>query len=76
MTRPLDGTALFTYFRRLELLKEARRLLAEIRDSLPSRTPGAHQANMPVWYPFSALGISLHVPWDVRSQNQEPAIAP
>src|SRR5260370_37679476 len=55
MTRPLDGTALFTYFRRLKLSKEAQKLVAEIRDSPPSRTPGARRGNMPVWYPSKKM---------------------
>lgn len=50
MIRPLDGTALLTYFRRLHLSKEAQKLLAEVRNSPPSRTPGARRGNMPVWY--------------------------
>jgi putative transposase len=55
MTRPLDGTALLTYFRRLHLSKEAQELVAEIRNSLPSRTPGARRGNMPVWYPSKKM---------------------
>jgi len=55
MTRPLDGTALLTYFRRLKLSKEAQKLVTEIRDSPPSRTPGAHRGNMPVWYPSKKM---------------------
>jgi len=55
MARPLDGTALLTYFRRLHLSKEAQNLLAEIRTSPPSRTPGARRGNMPVWYPSKKM---------------------
>ena len=55
MIRPLDGTALLTYFRRLHLSKEAQNLLAEVRNSPPSRTPGAHRGNMPVWYPSKKM---------------------
>jgi len=55
MARPLDGTALLTYFRRLKLSKEAQKLLVEVRTSPPSRTPGARQGNMPVWYPSKKM---------------------
>ena len=55
MTRPLDGTALFTYFRRLKISKDAQKLVTEIRDSPPSRTPGARRGNMPVWYPSKKM---------------------
>jgi putative transposase len=55
MTRALDGTALLTYFRRLKFSKEAQKLVTEIRDSPPSRTPGARRGNMPVWYPSKKM---------------------
>ena len=55
MGRPLDGTALLTYFRRLHLSKEAQKLLGEVRNSPPSRTPGARRGNMPVWYPSKKM---------------------
>ena len=55
MTRPLDGIALLTYFRRLQLSKEAQELLTRIRTSPPSRTPGAHRGNMPIWYPSKKM---------------------
>src|SRR6266567_3987536 len=55
MARPLDGIGLLTYFRRLKLSKEAQGLLAEIRNSPPSRTPGARRSNMPVWYPSKKM---------------------
>ncbi len=55
MARPLDGIGLLTYFRRLKLSKEAQGLLAEIRNSSPSRTPGARRSNMPVWYPSKKM---------------------
>src|SRR5438034_368903 len=43
MARPLDGIGLLTYFRRLKLSKEAQKLVTEIRNSPPSRTPGARR---------------------------------
>src|ERR1700674_4343672 len=55
MTRPLDGTALFTDFRRLKLSKEAQKQVPEIRASPPNRTPGARHGNMPVWYPSKKM---------------------
>ena len=55
MTRPLDGIALLTYFRRLKLSKEAQELLTHIRQSPPSRTPGARRGNMPIWYPSKKM---------------------
>jgi len=55
MARPLDGIGLLTYCRRLKLSKEAQKLVAEIRDSPPSRTPGARRGNMPVWYPSKKM---------------------
>lgn len=55
MARPLDGIGLLTYCRRLKLSKEVQKLVAEIRDSPPSRTPGARRGNMPVWYPSKKM---------------------
>ncbi len=55
MARPLDGIRLLTYFRRLKLSKETQELLKGIRDSPPSRTPGARRGNMPVWYPSKKM---------------------
>ena len=55
MRRPLDGTALLTYFRRLKLPKETQELLTEIRNSPPSRTPRPRRGNMPVWYPSKKM---------------------
>src|SRR5713101_1093664 len=51
MARPLDGTALLAYFRQFSFPKATQELLISIRSSPPSRTPGAHHGNMPVWYP-------------------------
>jgi putative transposase len=50
MAKALDGTALYTYFRRLGFSRETQALLIQIRSSPPSRTPGARRGNMPVWY--------------------------
>src|SRR6266478_9475740 len=50
MAKPLDGIVLLAYFRRLGFSQEAQKLLTEIRNSPPSRTPGARRGNMPVWY--------------------------
>src|SRR6266513_3129680 len=55
MARPLDGIGLLTYCRRLKLSKETQELLKGIRDSPPSRTPGAHRGNMPIWYPSKKM---------------------
>ncbi len=51
MAKALDGTALYTYFRRLGFPRETQDLLTHIRSSPPSRTPSARRGNMPVWYP-------------------------
>jgi putative transposase len=55
MTRPLDGIALQTYFRRLKLEKDAQELLIHIRSSPPSRSPDSRAGNMPVWYPSKKM---------------------
>ncbi len=55
MAKALDGTALYTYFRRLGFSQETQALLIRIRSSPPSRTPGAHRGNMPVWYPSKKM---------------------
>src|SRR2546429_1219407 len=55
MAKALDGTALYTYFRRLGFGRETQELLSSIRSSPPSRTPGARRGNMPVWYPSKKM---------------------
>ncbi len=55
MAKPLDGTALLAYFRRLGFPKETQELLMRIRTSPPSRTLGARHGNMPVWYPSKKM---------------------
>jgi hypothetical protein len=55
MAKALDGTALYTYFRRLGFPRETQELLMHIRSSPPSRTPGARRGNMPVWYPSKKM---------------------
>jgi putative transposase len=55
MTRPLDGVALQTYFRRLNLPKEAQDQLIAVRSSPPSRLPDSRAGNMPVWYPSKKM---------------------
>lgn len=55
MVRPLDGIAFQAYLRRLGLLRETQELLIHIRNSPPSRTPGARRGNMPVWYPSKKM---------------------
>ncbi len=55
MTRPLDGIALQTYFRRLKLEKGAQDLLIHIRSSPPSRLPDSRAGNMPIWYPSKKM---------------------
>jgi putative transposase len=55
MTKVLDGTALYTYFRRLGFSRETQEMLIHIRSSPPSRTPGARRGNMPVWYPSKKM---------------------
>ncbi len=55
MTRPLDGIGLLAYCRRQGFSRETQELLARIRASPPSRTPGARRGNMPVWYPSKKM---------------------
>ncbi len=55
MARPLDGIAFPAYVRRLNLSLEAQEMLAHIRLSPPSRTPGARRGNTPVWYPSKKM---------------------
>ncbi len=55
MARPLDGTALLAYFRQFGFPQKTQELLISIRSSPPSRTPGAHRGNMPVWYPSKKM---------------------
>src|SRR5216684_7632876 len=55
MAKPLDGVALPAYFRRLGFERVTQELLIHIRNSPPSRTPGARHGNMPVWYPSKKM---------------------
>src|SRR6266704_2454326 len=55
MAKPLDGLALQAYFRRLGFERVTQELLIHIRNSPPSRTPGAQRGNMPVWYPSKKM---------------------
>src|SRR6266487_2296834 len=55
MAKPLDGIALQAYFRRLGFSRATQELLIHIRNSPPSRTPGARRGNMPVWYPSKKM---------------------
>ena len=55
MAKPLDGIAFPAYVRRLGFSRETQELLAHIRSSPPSRTPGAQRGNMPVWYPSTKM---------------------
>src|SRR3989440_4890723 len=55
MTRPLDGIALQTYVRRLNLQKDAQDQLIAVRSSPPSRLPDSRAGNMPVWYPSKKM---------------------
>ncbi len=55
MAKPLDGIAFPAYVRRLGFSRETQELLAHIRSSPPSRTPGAQRGNMPVWYPSKKM---------------------
>src|SRR6267154_2362758 len=55
MAKPLDGVALPAYFRRLGYERATQNLLIHIRNSPPSRTPGARRGNMPVWYPSKKM---------------------
>src|SRR6266487_1999780 len=55
MARPLDGTALLAYFRQFGFPQKTQELLTSIRSSPPSRTPGAHHGNTPVWYPSKKM---------------------
>src|SRR6266851_9032865 len=55
MVKPLDGINLLAYCRRVGFSRETQELLAHIRSSPPSRTPGAQRGNMPVWYPSKKM---------------------
>src|SRR5260370_30039747 len=55
MAQALDGTALYTYFRRLGFSRETQDMLIHVRKSPHSRTPGARRGNMPVWYPSKKM---------------------
>jgi putative transposase len=55
MIRALDGIPLQTYFRRLNLQKDAQDLLIHIRSSPASRLPNSRAGNMPVWYPSKKM---------------------
>ncbi len=55
MAKPLDGVALPAYFRRLSYERATQDLLIHIRNSPPSRTPGARRGNMPIWYPSKKM---------------------
>ncbi len=55
MARPLDGTALHTYYRRLGFSEETREMLDLIRSSPPSRNPENRRGNMSVWYPSKKM---------------------
>ncbi len=55
MARPLDGTALLAYCHQFNFSQRTQELLTSIRSSPPSRTPGAHHGNMPVWYPSKKM---------------------
>src|SRR6266853_2110283 len=55
MARPLDGIGLLAYCRRQGFSRDTQQLLARIRSSPPSRTPGARRGNMPVWYPSKKM---------------------
>jgi putative transposase len=55
MAKPFDGIALQAYFRRQNFPRETQELLMHIRNSPPSRTPGARHGNMPVWYPSKKM---------------------
>jgi putative transposase len=55
MAKPLDGPALLAYFRCFNFGHVTQELLIHIRESPPSRTPGARHGNMPVWYPSKKM---------------------
>jgi putative transposase len=64
MGRPLDGIDLQTFFRRFNFpperqerlaSSETQELLATIRSSPPSRTPGSSYGNEAVWYPSNKM---------------------
>lgn len=55
MARPLDGTALQVYSRRLAFGEKTQKLLDEIRLSPPTRNPEGRRGNMPVWYPSKKM---------------------
>lgn len=55
MAKPLDGTALQAYFRRLGIRQDTQELLTVIRTSPPSRAPGSRHGNEAVWYPSKKM---------------------
>src|SRR5439155_5330045 len=55
MMRPLDGPTFQTYCRRLGFSQETQELVAKIRSSPPSRTPGSRHGNEAVWYPSKKM---------------------
>src|SRR6266516_960824 len=55
MVKPLDGIEFLAYCWRRNFSQETQDLLTTIRTSPPSRTPGAHHGNMPVWYPSKKM---------------------
>ncbi len=59
MARPLDGIGLLAYCRRHGFGRTTQALLAHIRSSPPSRTPGARRGNMPVWYPSKKMQCKI-----------------
>jgi len=56
MARALDGLVLQSYCHRLQFSKEVQDdILAAIRSSPPSRTPGSRRGNVAVWYPSKKM---------------------
>ncbi len=81
MAKALDGTALYTYFRRLGFARETQDQLIHIRSSPPSRTLGARRGNMPVWYPskkmqcmIKAESAKVEFPFLLQAEHDEDVL--
>src|SRR5579871_2852884 len=81
MAKALDGTALYTYFRRQGFPRETQELLMHIRSSPPSRTPGGRRGNMPVWYPskkmqciIKAESTKVEFPFLLQAEHDEDVL--
>src|SRR5438874_7046988 len=81
MANPLYGIALQSYFRRQNFPRETQELLMHIRNSPPSRTPGARRGNMPIWYPskkmqciIKAESIKVEFPFLLQAEHDDDVL--